>query len=55
VYDGPDTSGKILVGPDKEIPDKFRIPFHFTKGAVSVVIRTSGNNSSWEYVVNCPD
>ncbi|MBQ2123742.1 MAG: hypothetical protein II200_07120 [Bacteroidaceae bacterium] len=55
VYDGPDTSGKILVGPDKEIPDKFRIPFHFTKGAVTVVIRTSGNNSSWEYVVNCPD
>ncbi len=55
VYDGPDTSGRILVGPDKPIPDKFRIPFHFTKGAVTVVIRTSGSNSSWEYVVNCPN
>lgn len=55
VYDGPDTSGKILIGPERSIAYKFFIPFHFTKGAVTVVIRTSDNDgSSWEYVVNCP-
>lgn len=55
VYDGPDTSGKILIGPNQPVTHKFSIPFHFTQGAVTVVIRTSINNgSSWEYVVNCP-
>jgi hypothetical protein len=55
VYDGSDTSGRILIGPEYPIPEKFAIPFNFTKGAVTVVIRTSGQDSSWEYVVNCPD
>lgn len=55
VYDGPDTSGKILIGPEQSVAYKFFIPFHFTKGAVTVVVRTSNNDdSSWEYVVNCP-
>lgn len=54
VYDGPDTSGKVLIGPKLSIPRDFAIPFSFTKGAVTVVIHTSGNDSSWEYVVNCP-
>lgn len=55
VYDGADTSGKILIGPNQSIANKFSIPFHFTQGAVTVVIRTSTNSgSSWEYVLNCP-
>ncbi|MCH5328695.1 MAG: hypothetical protein J1E02_06715 [Coprobacter sp.] len=54
VYDGPDTSGRILVGPDKLIGNKFSIPFHFTQGAVTVVIRASTDTSSWEYEVTCP-
>lgn len=56
VYDGLGTSGKILVGPNQSIAKKFSIPFHFTQGAVTVVIRTSINNSSsWEYIVSCPN
>ena len=56
VYDGPDTSGRILIGPNRSVKDKFNIPFHFTKGAVTVVISTSPHkSSSWVYVVNCPN
>ena len=56
VYDGPDTSGRILIGPDHPEPNTFNIPFHFTQGAVTVVIRTAPDNpdSNWEYEVNCP-
>lgn len=55
IYDGPDTSGRILIGPDRSIINNFWIPFHFTQGAITVVIKTSPyKNSSWEYVVNCP-
>lgn len=55
VYDGPDISGKILIGSNQPVVNKFSIPFHFTQGAVTVVIKTSTNNGSlWEYVVNCP-
>lgn len=56
VYDGPDTSCKVLIGPNREIANAFYIPFHFTQGAVTVVIRTSTNQgeSSWDYEVNCP-
>lgn len=55
VYDGPDTSGKILIGPNQPIANKFSLPFHFTQGAVTVVIKTStSNGSTWEYVVDCP-
>ncbi len=54
IYDGPDTSGKILVGPERVTANKFNIPFHFTKGAVTVVIKTHSDGSSWQYVVNCP-
>ena len=55
IYDGPDTSGRILIGPDRSVINNFWIPFHFTQGAITVVIKTSPyKNSSWEYVVNCP-
>ncbi len=54
VYDGPDTSSPVLIGPKKEVTDKFNIPFHFTKGIITVVIETSGDGSSWEYEVSCP-
>lgn len=55
VYDGVGTSGAVLVGPDRPTGNEFNIPFHFTQGAVTVVIRTSTNDgSTWEYVVNCP-
>lgn len=55
IYDGPDISGRILIGPDRSVINNFWIPFHFTQGAITVVIKTSPyKNSSWEYVVNCP-
>lgn len=55
VYDGPDTSGRILVGPNEYISGIFIRKFHFTQGVVTVVIRTSDITvSKWNYEVNCP-
>lgn len=55
VYDGPDTSGRILVGPDEFICNTFIRTFHFTQGVVTVVITTSDITvSNWNYEVNCP-
>ena len=55
VYDGPDTSGRILVGPNEYISGIFIRKFHFTQGVVTVVIRTSDITvSNWNYEVNCP-
>ncbi len=57
IYDGPDTTGAILTNggrPRMQVSSKNVIPFHFTKGAVTVVIETFNGDSSWEYVVTCP-
>lgn len=57
IYDGPDTTGAILTNrghPRMKVVSKNIIPFHFTKGAVTVVIETFNGDSSWEYVVTCP-
>ena len=55
VYDGPDTSGRILVGPNEFISYTFIRTFHFTQGVVTVVIKTSDITvSNWNYEVNCP-
>ena len=53
VYDGNKPQGTPLVR-QTVIANQKRIPIHFTQGAVTVVIDTSSNTSSWEYVVNCP-
>lgn len=56
VYDGPDTDSPILVGPNENIADQFKKKIRFTKGIVTVVIKTSPNHgSAWEYIVQCPD
>ena len=52
IYDGIGTSGPVIASRQL-IQDKKVVPFHFTKGAVTVVIE-SGGSSSWEYVVECP-
>lgn len=52
IYDGMSASGKMLL-PPTVIANKHTIPVTFTKGAITVVIKSSGT-SSWEYVVNCP-
>lgn len=55
VYDGPNASGRVLIGPNLPVLNKFYLPFHFTQGSVTVVIKTSPNrNSTWNYEVNCP-
>lgn len=53
VYDGSKPQGTPLVR-QTIIANQMRIPIHFTQGAVTVVIDTSSDTSSWEYVVNCP-
>ena len=63
VYNGPDKSYPIMRDSSgqpishREIPNGFAIPFHFTTGAVTVVVETSTHlgTSNWEYVVNCPN
>ena len=63
VYNGPDKSYPIMRDSSgqpishREIPNGFAIPFHFTNGAVTVVVETSTHlgTSNWEYVVNCPN
>lgn len=50
VYDGVGRKGRECV-PRQAILNKRVIPFHFTKGAVTVVIE---GGSNWEYVVECP-
>jgi hypothetical protein len=50
IYDGVGTSGPVIVSK-RLIQDKMTIPFHFTKGAVTVVIEGSSN---WQYEVKCP-
>ena len=52
IYDGVGTAGPVLV-PRRLIQDDMVIPFHFTKGAVTVVIESSGT-STWKYEVSCP-
>lgn len=52
IYDGLGTSGRIIAGPEV-IRDKRQVPFHFTQGVVTVVVK-SDQSSSWEYVVQCP-
>lgn len=52
IYDGVGTSGPVLVQRCL-IQDETVIPFHFTKGAVTVVIESSGS-STWNYEVHCP-
>lgn len=54
VYDGVDTSGTPVVRRMK-IANGQSIPVTFTKGAVTVVIESPLGNSSWTYVVMCPD
>lgn len=54
VYDGTNTSATPIVSK-RRIADKASVPVNFTKGAVTVVIESSQGNSSWEYVVRCPD
>ena len=53
IYDGVGTAGKIIV-PRELIQNKAVKQFCFEKGAVTVVIESSGT-SSWQYVVNCPN
>lgn len=53
VYDGSKPQGIPLV-KKTIIAYQMVIPIHFTQGAVTVVIDTSSDTSSWEYVVNCP-
>lgn len=50
IYDGIGRKGRECV-PRQSILNKMVIPFHFTKGAVTVVIE---GGSNWEYVVECP-
>lgn len=52
IYDGVGTAGPVLV-PRRLIQDDMVIPFHFIKGAVTVVIESSGT-STWKYEVSCP-
>lgn len=52
IYDGVGQGGEVLF-PRTYIQDKRVIPFHFKKGAVTIVIESDGN-SSWEYEVSCP-
>lgn len=53
VYDGSKPQGTPLVRKTVIAYQK-TIPIHFTQGAITVVIDTSSDTSSWEYVVNCP-
>jgi hypothetical protein len=53
VYDGSKPQGTPLFG-QTVIANQMTIPIHFTQGAVTVVIDTSSDTSSWQYVVNCP-
>lgn len=52
IYDGVGRGGQVLF-PRTYIQDKRVIPFHFTKGAVTIVIESDGD-SSWNYEVSCP-
>lgn len=56
VYDGPDTTYPCLIN-HKGIPEKDYLQFDFHNGCITVVVETGpeGDNSSWEYQVNCPD
>lgn len=53
VFDGLGTSGQIIV-PKQLIRNKQIIPFRFTQGAITVLIETTSDTSSWEYEVRCP-
>ena len=55
VYDGTQVDPKWVLIPRHQVIDTFNIPFHYTQGAVTVVVETDqGDRSSWQYVVNCP-
>lgn len=52
IYDGVGKTGPVIV-PRQLIQYAMEVPFHFTKGAVTVVIESSGT-STWKYEVCCP-
>lgn len=56
VYDGPDTTYPCLINR-KEIPNKDLLQFDFHNGCITVVVETGpkGDESNWEYQVNCPN
>lgn len=54
VYDGASATGTPVV-PKQKIQNQKTVPVRFTKGAITVVIESSQGNSSWEYVVRCPN
>lgn len=56
VYDGPDTTYPCLIRR-MGIPNKDYLQFAFHNGCITVVVETGpeGDNSNWEYQVNCPN
>lgn len=53
IYDGVGTSGRVIYGP-QTIANMTAVPFHFTQGAVTVVIEST-DVSQWQYMVQCPE
>ena len=51
IYDGPDTTGKVLL-PKKEYTNKNRFPIYFSKGCITVVVEGTTRR---DYRVNCPN
>lgn len=53
LYDGPEVDPNFLI-IRKAIPQFDNIEFSFTRGSVTVVVKST-DNSDWEYLMDCPE